>query len=93
MQWRNEIEQHTTGFSINIFHGSSRTKDVEDLKKYDVVLTTYAVLESVFRYGSQVVVSFFTDVNLASKIMVSRGRVRSSRSRALYTQSNGQGLS
>lgn len=49
MQWRNEIEQHTTDFTINIFHGSSRTKDVEDLKKYDVVLTTYSVLESVYR--------------------------------------------
>ena len=50
MQWRNEIEQHTEGFKINVYHGASRTKDIDDLKKYDVVLTTYAVLESVFRW-------------------------------------------
>ncbi|KIM23150.1 hypothetical protein M408DRAFT_266519 [Serendipita vermifera MAFF 305830] len=49
MQWRNEIDQHTEGFKVNVFHGASRTKDIEDLRKYDVVLTTYAVLESVFR--------------------------------------------
>ncbi|KAG8796960.1 DNA repair protein rad16 [Serendipita sp. 411] len=49
MQWRNEIEQHTTGFNVNLFHGASRTKDPETLKKCDVVLTTYSVLESVYR--------------------------------------------
>jgi DNA repair protein RAD16 len=49
MQWRNEIEAHTPEFKIYIFHGAARNKNTEELKAYDVVLTTYAVLESVFR--------------------------------------------
>ncbi|CCM03968.1 uncharacterized protein FIBRA_06124 [Fibroporia radiculosa] len=49
MQWRNEIEAHTEGFKVLVWHGSSRASDIKELKKYDVVLTTYAVLESCFR--------------------------------------------
>ncbi|GBE79098.1 DNA repair protein [Sparassis crispa] len=49
MQWRNEIETRTDGMKVLIWHGSSRESDVRELKKYDVVLTTYAVLESSFR--------------------------------------------
>lgn len=49
MQWRNEIETHTTGFKVYMFHGGSREKSTTELSKYDVVLTTYAVLESSFR--------------------------------------------
>ncbi|CAA7259589.1 unnamed protein product [Cyclocybe aegerita] len=49
MQWRNELEAHTEGLKVLVWHGSSRESDVEALKKYDVVLTTYAVLESCFR--------------------------------------------
>ncbi len=49
MQWKNEIEAHTTGFKIHVFHGSSREKDSEALEAFDVVLTTYSVMESTFR--------------------------------------------
>jgi DNA repair protein RAD16 len=49
MQWRNEIEAHTTGMDVLIWHGVSRMTDPKELKKHDVVLTTYAVLESCFR--------------------------------------------
>lgn len=50
MQWRNEIEQHTGGkLSMLIFHGSNRTTSKEEIMKYDVVLTTYALLGSVYR--------------------------------------------
>ncbi|KAF8885285.1 SNF2 family N-terminal domain-containing protein [Mucidula mucida] len=49
MQWRNEIEAHTYGMKVLIWHGSSRESDISQLKKYDVVLSTYAVLESSFR--------------------------------------------
>jgi DNA repair protein RAD16 len=34
---------------VLVWHGASRMMDPEELKKYDVVLTTYAVLESCFR--------------------------------------------
>ncbi|KAH9059362.1 SNF2 family N-terminal domain-containing protein [Lactarius vividus] len=49
MQWRNEIGTHTAGMDVLVWHGASRMTDPEELKKYDVVLTTYAVLESCFR--------------------------------------------
>ncbi|KAE9394295.1 hypothetical protein BT96DRAFT_998675 [Gymnopus androsaceus JB14] len=49
MQWRNEIEAHTDGMKVLVWHGSSRETNVSELKKHDVVLTTYAILESVFR--------------------------------------------
>ncbi|KAF9268324.1 hypothetical protein L218DRAFT_995053 [Marasmius fiardii PR-910] len=50
MQWRNEIEAHTEpNLKVLIWHGASRETDVKELQKYDVVLTTYSVLESAFR--------------------------------------------
>ncbi|CAE6445882.1 unnamed protein product [Rhizoctonia solani] len=49
MQWKNEIEAHTEGFKVYMFHGGSREKNTKELGKYDVVLTTYAVMESSFR--------------------------------------------
>ncbi|KAI0352754.1 hypothetical protein OH77DRAFT_756955 [Trametes cingulata] len=50
MQWRNEIEMHTDGLlKTLVWHGASRESSVNELKKYDVVLTSYAVLESCFR--------------------------------------------
>ena len=49
MQWRNEIETNTTGMDVLVWHGASRMTDPKELKKHDVVLTTYAVLESCFR--------------------------------------------
>ena len=49
MQWRNEIEKYTEGFKVAIWHGASRETDQKALQKNDVVLTTYAVLESSFR--------------------------------------------
>ena len=49
MQWKNEIEAHTEGLKVCVFHGATRTKEVEELKSFDVVLTTYAVLESSYR--------------------------------------------
>ncbi|KAG8902401.1 DNA repair protein rad16 [Tulasnella sp. 403] len=49
MQWKNEIDAHTEGFKVTLFHGSAREKDAAALKSCDVVLTTYSVLESCFR--------------------------------------------
>ncbi|KAI0276155.1 SNF2 family N-terminal domain-containing protein [Russula aff. rugulosa BPL654] len=49
MQWRNEIEAHTDGMDVLVWHGASRMTDPKEMKKYDVVLTTYSVLESCFR--------------------------------------------
>ncbi|TFK22205.1 hypothetical protein FA15DRAFT_714507 [Coprinopsis marcescibilis] len=49
MQWKNEIAAHTDGMKVLVWHGSSRETDIKELVKFDVVLTTYAVLESCFR--------------------------------------------
>ncbi|SCU88148.1 LAMI_0D08966g1_1 [Lachancea mirantina] len=50
IQWKNEIEQHTAGkLKTYIFHGANRTSNVGEFKDVDVLLTTYSVLESVFR--------------------------------------------
>lgn len=37
MQWRNEIETHTDGLKVLVWHGSSRETNVQQLGKYDVV--------------------------------------------------------
>ncbi|CAH02333.2 DNA repair protein RAD16 [Kluyveromyces lactis] len=50
MQWKNEIEQHTNKkLSVYMYHGANRTNNLGDFKDVDVILTTYAVLESVYR--------------------------------------------
>ncbi|KAL1701605.1 SNF2 family N-terminal domain-containing protein [Schizophyllum commune] len=50
MQWKNEIEAHTEPpLKVLVWHGAAREADAAKLAAYDVVLTTYAVLESAFR--------------------------------------------
>ncbi|SCU82061.1 LADA_0C02762g1_1 [Lachancea dasiensis] len=50
VQWKNEIDQHTGGrLTTHIFHGANRTTNIGEFKDVDVLLTTYSVLESVFR--------------------------------------------
>jgi DNA repair protein RAD16 len=45
MQWKSEIETHTDGLKVLLWHGQTRESDAKELAKYDVVLTTYAVIE------------------------------------------------
>ncbi|ORX97539.1 hypothetical protein K493DRAFT_329452 [Basidiobolus meristosporus CBS 931.73] len=42
MQWHSELTTHTDSLS-------NRTVDMEEIKKHDVVLTTYSIIESGFR--------------------------------------------
>ncbi|KAF8119800.1 P-loop containing nucleoside triphosphate hydrolase protein [Boletus edulis] len=49
MQWYNEITAHAEGMTALVWHGASRIVDPQELKQYDVVLTSYAVVESCFR--------------------------------------------
>lgn len=50
MQWKHEIEAHANGqLSVLLFHGANRTTKAAELAKYDVILTSYSVLESCYR--------------------------------------------
>ncbi|KAJ1882842.1 DNA repair protein rad16 [Coemansia sp. RSA 1722] len=57
LQWKAEIEAATDALSILVYYGDDRQKildangvvDQEKLAQYDVILTTYAVMESGFR--------------------------------------------
>lgn len=51
MQWKNEIERHTDEGSLRVllYHGANRANDVDELMRYDVILTLYLVLELVYR--------------------------------------------
>lgn len=40
MQWKNEIAKFTEGMQVAVFHGQERTKSVDELKKFDIVLTS-----------------------------------------------------
>jgi SWI/SNF-related matrix-associated actin-dependent regulator of chromatin subfamily A3 len=44
--WESQLQEHTHKGLHKLYkhYGNSRTKDVEDLKKYDMVLTTYRTL-------------------------------------------------
>lgn len=46
-QWADELQTKVTSkanLSFLVYHGSNRTKDPNELAKYDVVLTTYAIV-------------------------------------------------
>ncbi|KAJ2098960.1 DNA repair protein rad16 [Coemansia sp. S142-1] len=57
LQWKSEIEAATDALSVFVYYGNERKKilddqgkvDASEFAKYDVVLTTYAVMESGFR--------------------------------------------
>ncbi|KAE9461830.1 hypothetical protein C3L33_06264, partial [Rhododendron williamsianum] len=48
-QWADELHNKVTrkaNLSVLVYHGSNRTKDPLELAKYDVVLTTYAIVST-----------------------------------------------
>lgn len=49
MQWRNEFNKFTSGMKVCVWHGGNRSNDAQELLKFDVVLTSYSVLENTFR--------------------------------------------
>jgi len=55
MQWCNELAKYAPQFKVVLWHGANRatTSQSGELKKADVVLTSYAVLESSFRRQEQ----------------------------------------
>ncbi|KAJ3015855.1 UNVERIFIED_CONTAM: DNA repair protein rad16 [Siphonaria sp. JEL0065] len=51
LQWLSELKERVTPdlLKICVFHGTNRETNVQKLKEYDVVLSTYAIVESLFR--------------------------------------------
>jgi superfamily II DNA or RNA helicase len=44
--WQNEIKKFTPGLKAHIHHGSTRTRDVEEMKANNIIITTYGTLRS-----------------------------------------------
>jgi SNF2 family DNA or RNA helicase len=50
-QWQMEISRFTAegALSVKVYHGENRSTTVNDLRTADVVMTTYAIMESEYR--------------------------------------------
>ena len=44
--WENEIKKFTPDLTYLIHHGSMRTRNLEELQKYNIIITTYGTLRS-----------------------------------------------
>ena len=44
--WQNEIKKFTPGLTAHIHHGSTRTRNIEELKAANIIITTYGTLRS-----------------------------------------------
>lgn len=44
--WENEIKKFTPDLTYHIHHGGTRSRDKENFKKFDVIITTYGTLRS-----------------------------------------------
>ncbi|RMJ22215.1 SNF2 family helicase ATPase [Aspergillus sp. HF37] len=65
--WVTQVKEHLAGSAVSfyVFHGSSRTTDVDELAKYDLVITTYSiVLSELSGRGSRRGVSPLTKMNM-----------------------------
>ncbi|EUD64639.1 adenosinetriphosphatase [Plasmodium inui San Antonio 1] len=51
MQWKSEIEKFIQGdiLKVYVYHGSVKKISFEELKKYDIIITSYAMVEVHFR--------------------------------------------
>ncbi|KAL7409269.1 SNF2 family N-terminal domain-containing protein [Mrakia frigida] len=48
-QWKNEIEAHSEGLKVMIWHGTDKNKyDLKDLQKFHIILTSYGTLSSAY---------------------------------------------
>jgi superfamily II DNA or RNA helicase len=48
--WENEIKKFTPSLSYQIHHGSTRSRNIEELQKRDVTITTYGTLRSDIKF-------------------------------------------
>ena len=44
--WQNEVKKFTPSLSYHIHHGNTRSRDMEELQKHNIIITTYGTLRS-----------------------------------------------
>lgn len=44
--WRNEVQKFASTLSFHIHHGSVRSRNIEELQKHNIIITTYGTLRS-----------------------------------------------
>jgi non-specific serine/threonine protein kinase len=44
--WQNEVKKFTPSLTYHIHHGNTRTRNAEELQKYNIIITTYGTLRS-----------------------------------------------
>ncbi|KAI1297540.1 DNA repair protein rad16 [Mortierella claussenii] len=49
LQWMSEISEHAPSLKVLVYHGPGRTESMKELMSYDIVVTTYSIIESGYR--------------------------------------------
>ncbi len=44
--WQNEVKKFTPSLTYHIHHGNTRSRDIEELEKHNIIITTYGTLRS-----------------------------------------------
>ncbi|XP_020258554.1 putative SWI/SNF-related matrix-associated actin-dependent regulator of chromatin subfamily A member 3-like 3 [Asparagus officinalis] len=80
-QWKDELETHSRPGSISVFihYGCDRTNDPREIAIYDVVLTTYGVLQSSFKSNSNSKPSIFHRINWYRVVLDEAHTIKSSK--------------
>ena len=85
--WQNEIRKFTPALTYHIHHGNTRSRDVEELQKNNIIITTYGTLRSdiqllmkvLFDYivldESQAIKNPSSKVTKAASLLVGKNRL------------------
>ncbi|KAF9437674.1 DNA repair protein rad16 [Entomortierella beljakovae] len=49
VQWMSEVASHAPSLTTHMFHGPNRTESIKLLTSFDIVITTYSIIESGYR--------------------------------------------
>jgi SNF2 family DNA or RNA helicase len=52
--WENEIKKFTASLEYYIHHGNLRTRNIEEIKKHNIIITTYGTLRSDIKLFLQI---------------------------------------
>lgn len=83
IQWKNEIAKFTEGMKVVVFHGSDRIKNLNELMKHDIILTSCESISLLRCADLQLTPSLATLDQTPSSNPNSVARRRASRRRAI----------